>query len=79
LVALEGESSGDVEGAGRWSFLTDGRNLTLVHYDRCVHTNRAWTNALASLLRPVFLWNHDAVTREGGAALAPRLLGIEHG
>jgi uncharacterized protein YndB with AHSA1/START domain len=83
LVALEGEASGDVEGAGRWSFSSDGRNLTVVRYDWCVHTNRAWMNALAPLLRPVFQWNHDAVMREGGAALArrldARLLGIEHG
>jgi uncharacterized protein YndB with AHSA1/START domain len=41
LVALEGEASGDVEGAGRWSFSSDGRNLTVVRYDWCVHTNRA--------------------------------------
>ena len=81
LVALEGEASGDVEGAGRWSFSTDGRNLTVVRYDWCVRTTRAWMNALAPVLRPVFQWNHDAVMREGGAALArrldARLLGIE--
>jgi uncharacterized protein YndB with AHSA1/START domain len=83
LVALEGEASGDVEGAGRWSFSTDGRDLTVVRYDWWVHTNRAWMNALAPLLRPVFQWNHDAVMREGGVALArrldARLLGIEQG
>jgi len=51
----------------------------VVRYDWCVRTNRAWMNALAPLLRPVFQWNHDAVMREGGAALARRLLGVEHG
>lgn len=73
LVALEGEASGDLEGTGRWSFTTDGTNLTVVRYDWCVHTKRRWMNALAPLLRPVFKWNHDAVMREGGAALARRL------
>jgi hypothetical protein len=54
----------------------------MVRYDWWVHTNRTWMNALAPLLRPVFQWNHGAVMREGGAALARRLdarrLGIEH-
>lgn len=52
--------------------------FTVVRYDWCVHTTCAWMNALVPLLRPVFQWNHDAMMREGGAALA-RLLGIEHG
>lgn len=83
LIVLEGEATGDVEGTGRWSFTTDGTNLTVVRYDWCVRTNRAWMNALAPLLRPVFQWNHDTVMHEGGVALARRLdaqlLGIEHG
>ncbi len=54
LVALEGEASGDIVDAGRRSLLTDGRNVTVVRYDWCVHTNRAWKNALAPSLRPVF-------------------------
>jgi hypothetical protein len=30
-------------------------------------------NLLAPLARPVFRWNHDAIMREGGHALARRL------
>jgi uncharacterized protein YndB with AHSA1/START domain len=83
LVALEGEASGDVEGAGRWSFSSDSYHRTVVRYDWCIRTRRGWMNALAPLMRPVFQWNHDAVMHEGGEALArrldARLLGIEHG
>jgi uncharacterized protein YndB with AHSA1/START domain len=81
LVALEGEASGDVEGTGRWRFSTD-RSITVVRYDWRVRTTRAWMNLLAPLARPVFVWNHDAIMREGGLALArrldARLLSIEH-
>ncbi|MGX7000533.1 hypothetical protein [Caballeronia sp. KNU42] len=48
---------------------------TVVRYEWCVHTTRAWMNALAPLLRPVFQWHHDAVMREGGAALARQWIG----
>jgi hypothetical protein len=30
-------------------------------------------NALAPLLRPAFVWNHDWVMRQGGEGLARRL------
>ena len=30
-------------------------------------------NLLAPLARPLFRWNHDAIMREGGVALARRL------
>lgn len=72
LVALEGLASGDVEGAGRWRFSTDGP-ITAVRYDWTVRTTKLWMNVLAPLARPLIDWNHDGIMQEGGAALA-RLL-----
>jgi hypothetical protein len=72
MKALEGEASGMVEGVGRWHFspLDDG---TQVRYDWHVRTTKPWMNLLAPLARPLFRWNHDAILREGGLALARRL------
>lgn len=72
MKALEGEASGMVEGVGRWHFtpLDDG---TQVRYDWHVRTTKPWMNLLAPLARPLFRWNHDAIMREGGLALARRL------
>jgi hypothetical protein len=72
LCALEGEASGMVEGVGRWHFSALGEG-TQVRYDWHVRTTRLWMNLLAPLARPLFRWNHDAIMREGGHALARRL------
>ena len=81
LAIIEGIASGDVEGRGRWSFTTKGA-VTIVRYEWQVRTNRAWMNALALFAKPVIEWNHNAVMRQGGIALAQklnaRLVGIAH-
>ena len=46
---------------------------TALVYSWDVSTSRAWMNRLAWLGRPAFAWNHDAVMRDGGHALAARL------
>lgn len=68
---LEGHADGELIGVGRWR-LFEGRG-TAVTYEWNVRTSRAWMNAMAPIARPLFAWNHDAVMRDGGRALAVRL------
>ena len=71
---LEGNAQGELNGTGRWSLTQQGPN-THVRYDWQVATSRAWMNALAPLLAPVFRWNHGEVMAEGARGLA-RFLGV---
>jgi len=71
---LEGEAVGELAGSGRWR-LHSRADLTQVRYDWEVATTRAWMNALAPLLAPVFRWNHNQVMAEGGRSLA-KWLGV---
>ena len=81
LAFIVGTASGDVEGQGRWSFTTDG-NVTTVRFEWQVRTTPVWMNWLAPFARPFFKWNHNAVMRRGGEALAhmlkARLVNIVH-
>jgi uncharacterized protein YndB with AHSA1/START domain len=43
---------------------------TAVTYDWAVQTTKPWMNAVATLARPVFAWNHHAVMKQGGVGLA---------
>jgi uncharacterized protein YndB with AHSA1/START domain len=70
---LEGQTTGELEGTGRFRFLEDGE-LTVVLYDWEVETTAAWMRHIGPLLSPVFTWNHDVVMRSGGEGLA-RYLG----
>lgn len=69
---LEGRVRGDLEGVGVWHLQpVDG--ATRARFDWAVTTTRTWMNLLAPLARPLFTWNHHAVMRAGGEALARRL------
>ncbi|KVA12975.1 polyketide cyclase [Burkholderia latens] len=70
---LEGRASGAIEGDGRWSFTGDG-TCTVVRYDWHIRTCERWMNWLEPVARPLFVWNHGVVMREGAKGLA-RLLG----
>jgi len=70
---LQGDSSGELAGIGRWHLLEDD-GVTAVIYEWNVRTTRAWMNALAPLARAAFKSNHDYVMRNGGHGLA-KLLG----
>ncbi len=70
--AIEGIASGDIEGRGRWTFITDG-SVTIVRFEWQVRTTPVWMNFLALFARPLFKWNHDSSMRQGGEALARRL------
>ena len=70
---LEGQSSGELAGVGRWR-LYEEVGSTAVVYEWNVATTKPWMNRLAPLLRPAFAWNHDWVMGHGATGVA-RLLG----
>jgi hypothetical protein len=69
---MEGHAVGELTGTGRWRLFhqDDG---TAVTYEWNVRTTKAWMNALAPIVRPVFEWNHDYVMRQGGEGLRNRV------
>ena len=71
---IEGVTSGELEGRGRWR-LFEREDVTAVLYQWEVATTAPWMNRLAPLLRPAFRWNHHAVMRGGGEGLARRVEG----
>jgi hypothetical protein len=71
---LEGVAQGELNGMGRWTLSQAGAN-THAQYDWQVATSRAWMNALAPVLAPMFRWNHGEVMAEGARGLA-RFLGV---
>ena len=71
---LEGISSGELTGTGRWRFGAQ-EGATVVTYEWDVETTARWMNLLAPIARPAFAWNHDRVMRAGGEGLAT-LLGV---
>ncbi|MGY2066202.1 SRPBCC family protein [Blastococcus sp. SYSU DS0619] len=64
--------TGRVEGEGRWG-VTGVDGGSVVRFDWVVRPRLAWMRALSPLARPLFVWNHAALMREGGEALADRL------
>ena len=64
--------TGRVEGEGRWE-VAEVAGGAAVRFDWRVRPRPAWMRLLSPLARPVFVWNHAALMREGGDALAARL------
>ncbi|WP_417617567.1 SRPBCC family protein [Oceanisphaera sp.] len=69
---IVGEASGDVEGWGCWQ-LSEAAGITRVRYQWRVHTTQAWMNLTAPLVRPLFVWSHNAMMQNGAIGLS-RLL-----
>lgn len=72
LVAIEGSTSGDLEGLGRWCFSRDGA-VSIVAFEWHVRTTRRWMNLVAPFARWAFVRNHALIMAQGGAGLARRL------
>jgi uncharacterized protein YndB with AHSA1/START domain len=70
---LEGSVAGNLEGTLRWE-LSEDASITTVRYFWDVAPTKAWMAALSPLLKPVFVWNHRAMMKNGGQALS-RLMG----
>jgi uncharacterized protein YndB with AHSA1/START domain len=73
-TAIDGVVAGDVEGTGQWR-LREAPGSVRVRYAWNVATRAPWMNALAPLLAPLFVWNHDQVMAAGARGLA-RDLGV---
>ncbi len=66
---LELKVFGELEGKGTWHLSQKG-SVTHVHYTWQVNTKKKWMNVLTPLLRPIFVWNHNQVMREGANGIA---------
>jgi hypothetical protein len=66
---LEGVSSGELVGRGRWRFVPEDGSTAVV-YEWDVETTKRWMNALAPIARPTFAWSHDRIMRAGADGLA---------
>jgi hypothetical protein len=66
---MEGKATGELEGTGLWT-LSENDNVTTVLYDWKVVTTRWWMNAIAPIARPIFIWNHNQLMKQGGVGLA---------
>lgn len=69
---IEGEASGDVAGIGSWQLHAEETG-TRVRYLWQVRTVRPWLSLLSCVARPLVLWNHRAMMREGRKGLARQL------
>jgi uncharacterized protein YndB with AHSA1/START domain len=69
---FEGQASGELAGVGAWR-LFEGSAGTAALYSWDVSTTQAWMNRLGVLARPVFVWNHGYVMRQGAQCLADKL------
>lgn len=64
--------TGDLEGVGRWDVAEEG-GVTVLDNTWDVRTTKPMMNVLAPLLRPVFVWNHHRMMRQGAEGLAHRV------
>lgn len=60
MTLIEGEASGELDGAGRWT-IRDEDGQTYIRYDWIVRVTKPWMKVFAPILRPVFTWNHHIV------------------
>ena len=73
LKCIRALAFGELEGTGTWKFSTDENGHTIVQYEWDVKTNKWWMNLIAPFAKPVFVWNHNQLMRNGGESLAKRL------
>ena len=71
-VAIEGAVQGDLEGVGRWHFISEGA-VSVVQYEWHVRSTRLWMNLIAPFARPMFIHNHGILMRQGAEGLARQL------
>ena len=62
------EATGDLEGAGRWTFQPDGRQVVIA-YDWRIHATKPILRRLSWLLRPAFSANHHWAMNRGEESL----------
>lgn len=62
------DSSGDLVGTSVWK-LSDQAGATNIAIDWQAQTTKRWMNLLSFLLKPAFVYNHDAIMRSGERGL----------
>ncbi len=72
MSIIEGRASGELDGVGLWTLRPEGAR-THVLYDWNVAVTKPWMKALAPILRPVFVWNHNVVMGWGEEDIGARL------
>ncbi|KHK97291.1 hypothetical protein LK09_10745 [Microbacterium mangrovi] len=72
-IRIAAESTGDLEGTGSIELTRTSVGGSLITIRWTVTTRRAWMNATARVLRPVFVAVHDRVMRTGERALLAEL------
>lgn len=73
--SIAAASTGDLRGAGRVVVAEAGEEASVVVFHWDVSTERAWMNATAFALRPVFERAHTAVMRAGERGMRTALAG----
>jgi len=68
------QAVGDLSGTGTY-LLGQRDGVTSVTYLWDVATTKTWMNVVAPIARPLFVWAHHSVMREGGAGVAHHLGG----
>ncbi len=69
---IRGLATGDLVGTSD-SILEEGGAATTVHFHWYVSTTKRWMNLMTPVARPLFIWAHDRVMKQGCAALARHL------
>lgn len=67
-------ATGDLAGVGTY-LLNESGGVTRVRYLWNVATTKPWMNLVTPIARPLFVWAHHSVMREGGSGLALYLNG----
>jgi uncharacterized protein YndB with AHSA1/START domain len=73
LETIRGLAEGDLRGEGLWELSDTRDGGTHARYTWRVGLDKTWMRALAPLLRPVFVWNHNAVMAAGERGLRAEL------
>lgn len=79
---VELDSSGTLEGRGRFHMAGADGGPTDVTFTWLVATNKRWMELLSPIARPVFTWNHDRLMDDFGRGIASagggRLVSVSH-
>lgn len=64
LKCIEAKVEGELEGTGTWHFSNQGKE-TIISFEWKVATTKMWMNIFAPVLKPVFIWNHNWLMKQG--------------
>jgi uncharacterized protein YndB with AHSA1/START domain len=71
-VRVRSVVSGDLAGTGSY-FLAERDDVTHIRFDWYVSTTKRWMNVAAVFAKPLLIWAHELVMREGCRAMSDYL------